>query len=122
MAKKVRRPPAQERVETAFEFPTFDEVAFIRKEFELTWGVAFAGLYAFVTGLLSWLLSIAGIPWYGPVVVSLGLIATAPTVFERLNVRSESFTKGDWAGLFVVMLFGWLALWFLFTNLSPHGI
>jgi len=39
-----------------------------------------------------------------------------------LRTKSAIYTKGDWAGLIALEFFGWLALWFVLLNLSPHAL
>ncbi|HEY1198897.1 MAG TPA: hypothetical protein VGG32_09280 [Thermoplasmata archaeon] len=121
MAKKVRRKPAEEQA-PAFEFPVFDEVAFVTKEFELTYALALAGGFTVLVGVLSWVLSVMGLLWYFVFPVGVLLIALIPFLVRRLRSRSWTYTKGDWAGLIALEFFGWLALWFVLQNLSPHAV
>ncbi|MGD0250524.1 MAG: hypothetical protein ABSB97_06530 [Thermoplasmata archaeon] len=121
MAKKVRRKPEEEAA-TAFEFPVFDDVAFVTKEFELMSALILASVIAALLGIVCWALTISGVPW--PVPFGLGLfgIAFSPFVIRRLRVRSKLYTKGDWVGLIALQFFGWLALWFVLQNVSPHSL
>lgn len=121
MAKKVRRKLEEEEA-AAFEFPVFDEVAFVSKEFEMTYALALAGLFTVLLGILGWALSVAGLFWY--IVFPLGIVvlALSPFVIRRIRPRSSIYTKGDWAGLIALEFFGWLALWFVLQNLSPHAL
>lgn len=121
MAKKVRRKLEEEEA-AAFEFPVFDEVAFMTKEFELTYALALAGAFSAVLGVLGWALSVTGLSWYFVFPLGLVLIAVSPFVIRRLRPRSTVYTKGDWAGLVALEFFGWLALWFVLQNLSPHAL
>ena len=118
MAKKVRRKLEEEEA-AAFEFPVFDEKAFVAKEFEMMWPVALAGLVAILLGILGWALTAAGmfaaIPW---VLGFLGILAS-PFLIRRMRAKSSLYTKGDWAGLIALEFFGWLAIWFVLLNLSP---
>ncbi len=115
MAKKVRRSPEAE-AEAKFEFPAFDEAGFVTKELEMTVALSLASGFAVLLGLLSWLTTNAGLPWWVPILYGLlGLIA-APLAIQRLRARSSLYTKGDWAGLVALVAFGWLALWFVLVN------
>ncbi|HXW67532.1 MAG TPA: hypothetical protein VEL82_06640 [Thermoplasmata archaeon] len=121
MAKKARR-KLEEEEEEAFEFPVFDEAAFARKEFELGTGLILAGLLTVILGVLGWILTASGLPWFAPLVVGLAVIAASPFLIGRLRTLSSQFTKGDWAGLIVLEFFGFLALWFLLLNIAPRAI
>jgi hypothetical protein len=121
MAKKVRRRLEEEEAAKSFEFPVFDDVAFVSHEFELTYATALGALLALAEGLLSWAFSVVGLPWFAAAIVAPAMIIASPFLILRLRSRAIEYTKGDWAGLIVIQLFGWLALWFLFLNLSPHA-
>jgi hypothetical protein len=121
MAKKVRRKPAEEEA-PAFEFPVFDEAAFVAKEFELTIAVSLASAFAVLFGVLSWTLSVVGLLWYIVFPIGILLVALSPFVIQRLRPMWRVYTKGDWAGLIALEFFGWLALWFVLQNLSPKAI
>ncbi len=121
MAKKVRRKLEEEEA-AAFEFPVFDEPGFATKEFEVTWGLAFAGLITVLLGILGWALSVANVNGWVPFGLGiLGIVAT-PLVLRRIRARAALYTKGDWAGLIMMEFFGWLALWFVLLNISPHAV
>lgn len=118
MAKKVRSRP-EESEEHRFEFPVFDEEAFIRHELDLTWGMAMAVVIAIVAGTLSALLSAAGgaaLPVVAPVGLGILLIVASPFLYLRLRPSAESYTKGDWAGMVALEVFGWLGVWFLLIS------
>jgi hypothetical protein len=121
MAKKVRRKPEDVQA-PAFEFPVFDEVAFLTKEYELTYAAALTGGFTVLVGILSWALSVVGLLWYYVFPLGILLIALIPFLVRRLRPRSSTYTKGDWAGLVALEFFGWLALWFVLQNLSPHAV
>ena len=118
MAKKVRRKLEEEEA-AAFEFPAFDEVSFVTKEFEMLAAVALAGCIAILLGILGWALlasgMYAGVPW---ALGFLGLVAS-PFLIRRLRAKSSLYTKSDWAGLIALEFFGWLAIWFVLLNVSP---
>jgi len=122
MAKKVRPKSDDAAAEPAFAFPEFDEAAYLDKEFEITRGMAIAGLLAVGVGIVSWAGTSAGLPWFAQVVFGIvGLIAVYPLV-HALHPRAHVFTMGDWAALFAVVFFGWLAIWFMLLNLLPTTI
>jgi len=121
MAKKVRRKLEEEEA-AAFEFPVFDEVGFVTKEYELMGGVTVASVIAVALGLVGWAMSVVGLPWYPPFLVGLVGIIGSPYLIRRVRARSLLYTKGDWAGLLVLEFFGWLALWFVLVNVSPHAL
>lgn len=121
MAKKVRKRPEDDEPSKSFEFPVFDDVGFVTHEFELTFATALGGLFALIEGLISWAFSVANLPWYAAAIVAPAVIIASPFLILRIRPQARDYTKGDWAGLIVIQLFGWLALWFLFLNLSPHA-
>ncbi|MGC2288899.1 MAG: hypothetical protein WA688_03470 [Thermoplasmata archaeon] len=116
MAKKARK-KLEEAAEPPFEFPTFDSQTFLTHEFEMTTATTIALFVAILLGLLSWALGVVGLPWYAPVAISIAIIALVPVVLTRLRDETKIYTKGDWAGLFLMEIFGWLGFWFLFANL-----
>ncbi len=120
MAKKVRKSKKLEEEEDAsFEFPVFDEFAFVTKEFEMIAPVALAGVIAVLLGILGWALLVANVyaavPW---VLGFLGIVAS-PFLIQRLRAKWHLYTKGDWAALIALEFFGWLAIWFVLLNISP---
>jgi len=121
MAKKVRRKLEEEEA-AAFEFPPFDEAAFASKEFELTYALLLACAMTVLMGVLSWALSVSGIFWYVVFPIGIVLLVVSPFLIRRLRAKSSIYTKGDWAGLLALEFFGWLALWFVLQNLSPHAV
>jgi len=118
MAKKGRRKLEEEEA-ASFEFPVFDEVAFVTKEFELAWALAVACVLAIVLGLVAWLLTYNHVGWYGPFGIAVLGIVVSPMVIGRLRPRSNLYTKADWAALIALEFFGWLALWFVLVNVMP---
>lgn len=117
MAKKARRKMEEEEA-AAFDFPVFDEVAFVTKEFELASALAVAGILTLVIGVISWMLSRSGLFWYVPLGVGVLGIALSPFVIRAVRARSDLYTKADWAGLIALEFFGWLALWFVLVNVT----
>ena len=116
MAKKARR-KVEEAAEPPFEFPVFDSKTFLTHEFEMTTATTIALVVAILLGLLSWSLGVVGLPWFVPVAISVVAIAAVPLVLPRLHEAARTYTKGDWASLFLMEIFGWLGFWFLFANL-----
>jgi len=117
VAKKARRKLEEEEA-AAFEFPVFDEVAFVVKEFEMASAVAIATVLTLVLGAVAWILTRSGIAWYFTFLVGLLGLVASPFVIQRVRARSDLYTKGDWAGLLALEFFGWLALWFVLVNLT----
>ncbi len=117
MAKKVRRKPEEEE-EPAFEFPAFDEVGFVTKEFELTYSFILFCLFAIVLGIFAWVLTTQGISGFVPFGIGVLVLILTPYIVRRLRPRSSLFTTGDWGGLLAMEFFGWLALWFVLVNVS----
>jgi len=118
MAKKARRKLEEEEA-AAFDFPVFDEVAFVTKEFELASALAVATALALFLGLVVWFLTYSHLGWYIPFPLAILGVILSPYVIGRLRPRSHLYTKGDWAGLIALEFFGWIALWFVLVNLMP---
>jgi hypothetical protein len=116
VAKKARRKLEEEEA-AAFEFPPFDESSFATKEFELGRGLLVVGIITLAIGVGSWALTVAGLTVWVPLGVGILIIVASPFLIQRLRERSSLYTKGDWAGLIMMEIFGWFALWFLLLNL-----
>ncbi len=117
MAKKVKR-KLEEEEEAAFEFPAFDDAAFVKKEFKLAQGLLIAGLLSLVAGFLAWGVTLIGGPWWGSFGLGILLSALTPMIVGRLEPASTLFTKGDWMGLIFLVFFGYLAIWLLLLDLG----
>ncbi len=117
MAKKVRRKLEEEEA-AAFEFPVFDELGFVTKEFEMAGALALAVVIALAIGLLAWALTKVGLPWFAPFGLGILVVAGSPFVIGRARRKSDLYTKGDWAGLIALEFFGFLALWFVLVDLT----
>ena len=119
MAKKVRRNPEEEDPEKSFQFPPFDQQAFLNREFEqgrAMWiAVGFAGLL----GGLSYLINRLGLLLVLPIVLGITVVALSPFLIQRLRAKARKYTRGEWAGLILLELFGWLGIWFLLLNVFP---
>lgn len=129
MAKKVRtRPEAAE--EHKFEFPVFDEKTFIRHELELTMGSVLAIGWSVLAAAVSAIISLSGsLGASGPTLdenllasVGLGLliIIASAFLFPRLDRGFASYTRGEWASIFLLEIFGWLGFWLLMAGAFGH--
>ncbi len=119
MAKKVKKKP-QEAEAFHFQFPTFDEKAFFDHEFEQTTAVLLSGGFAVVLGIVSWMLLVASLPWFVPAIIGVVVLALTPYVIRALRQRSNLYKWSDWAGVIAIEFFGWLGVWFLLADVSPH--
>jgi hypothetical protein len=115
MAKKVRRNP-EEVEESKFEFPAFDEAGFVKKELEMTAAVALACGIAALLGVLSWVTWNALLPWWVGFLIGFAGVIGGLIAIQRLRTNSYLYTKSDWAALFALEFFGWIALWFVLVN------
>ena len=121
MAKKARK-KLEEDAEPAFEFPEFDVRKFVHHEFEQSSASIFAIVVAVVLSLASFGLSYLGILAIVPLLVGLAGIVFSPFVLQRIRPKAVEYTKGDWAGLIVIELFGWLGGWFLLLNVARVAV
>ena len=123
MAKKARRrteEQAKEEESHHFQFPEFEELKWILHELELSLALAVAFVITVGLAVLSWAYDQATSSFlFLPLLVGIGVIAFSPTIIQKLRPLSHEYTRGDWAGLIVVELLGWLGLWFLFLNVAP---
>jgi hypothetical protein len=119
VAKKVKKKP-QEAEAFHFQFPTFDEQSFVDHEFEQTAAVLIAGGFAVLLGLISWMMIVISLPWFAPAIVGVVVLVLTPYVIRALRQRSNLYKWSDWAGLIAIEFFGWLAIWFLLADISPH--
>jgi hypothetical protein len=123
VAKKARRKLEEEDEVHTFQFPPFDETAFLAHEFEQSRATGIAFGIALGLGAISYLIDRANLGGFLivlPVVVGLGVIAFSPYLFQRLRPNTApEYTRGDWASLLLMQIFGWLGFWFLLLNAFP---
>jgi hypothetical protein len=116
VAKKAKR-KIEEEEEAKFDFPVFDDRAFVTHELELTW----ATLIAFGLAVLAALLSTIGQRALAPVIglaIGVAFLIGGPLLIRNLRISSGDYTKGDWAGVILILFFAWLGLWFLFQSVA----
>lgn len=124
MAKKAVRKMEEDDEYRNFEFPVFDEAKFLRHEFEQTYATLLAFLFAIVIAAISLGIATATAPALGTTTAGLAafaaglvvLVAT-PYLVQRLRPSSTEYTRGEWAALLLLEIFGWLGVWFLLTDL-----
>ncbi len=122
MAKKVRsRPEATE--ESKFEFPVFDERAFIRHELSLTTGSVLAIGWALLAAVLSSIISLIGggtLHLVGAASLGLLVVVSSGVLFPRIDRDFATYTRGDWASVFLLEIFAWLGIWLLLAGAFGH--
>jgi hypothetical protein len=116
VAKKAKRRLEEDEQYRSFEFPTFDEPKFIHHEFEQT--VATVIAFGFAVGLGAFSFAVGGTVLTALValVVSVAVIVFTPWLFQRIRPLAAEYTKGEWAGILMMEIFGWLGIWFLLTD------
>ncbi|MGA7922898.1 MAG: hypothetical protein WCA77_02860 [Thermoplasmata archaeon] len=119
MAKKVRKKPDEEAEFRNFQFPEFDEAKFYRHEFDQTYATVAAIAVALLLGVVSYLVDTVGFLLFVPPILGIAGVAFSPWLIQRVHVPQTPFTKGEWAGLFLLEIFGWLGVWFLLLNVFP---
>ena len=119
MAKKVKKKLEEDEEARSFTFPEFDVPGFLKHEFEQSAATLIAVLLSVVLALVCFGLDRTILPVVVPLGVGIALIVASPFVIMRLRPDTSGYTKGDWAGLIVTELFGWLGVWFLLLNLIP---
>jgi hypothetical protein len=118
MAKKARQ--KTEDTEPAFEFPEFDEHGFLQHEYEQYYATVIAFVLGVVIGIVAFLVGRFSVPVEVPLGVGVaGLIGGALGI-RQIRPLSKDYTKGDWASLVVLMLFGFLAFWLLLAGFIPQ--
>ena len=128
MAKKARKKLEDDAEASSFQFPEFDEHQFIAHEFEQTVATGFAILVAVGAAVLSFGIDrgLSGfsqptLQWVVPLAVAVALIAFSPFLLQRLRRSAPEYTRGDWATVILLEVFGWLGFWFLFSDVfGPH--
>lgn len=117
MAKKAVRKLEEDDEYRNFEFPAFDEGKFLSHEFEQTYATLLAFVLAVVVGLVSYAVSLTPLGALAGFGAGLVLIVTTPYLIQRLRPSSSEYTRGEWAALLLLEIFGWLGVWFLVTDL-----
>jgi hypothetical protein len=128
VAKKARKKLEEDAEAGSFQFPEFDEHAFIEHENEQTIATGFALLLAVVLAAVSFGIDrgLAGfsqptLQWLVPMAVSIGAIAFSPLILQRFRGDAPEYTRGDWASVILLEVFGWLGFWFLLSDvLGSH--
>jgi hypothetical protein len=115
VAKKVR--PKTEEEAAGFEFPVFDEHKFVHHEFEQTMATLIAFGLSMVLAVASYLLGRLNLTFVLPLIAGLAGIVFSPSIVQRLRPLASEYTRGEWAGLILLELFGWLGVWFLLTDI-----
>lgn len=118
MAKKVRKKPDELEEYRSFHFPEFNEGQFLTHEFDQMSGTLASIAIAAGLGVASFFISHIGIP-YVPIVLAIVVVFFSPMLIRRIHRPTTPFTKGEWAGFFLMEIFGWLGIWFLLLNLYP---
>ena len=126
MAKKARKKLEEEAEAASFSFPEFDEEAFVRHEFEQTIAMGFAVAVSILLAVLSFGLdrglsgvSPSTLQWVLPVVIALAVTAFSPFLLQRLRNGAPDYTRGDWATVILLEVFGWIGFWFLLSDVFP---
>lgn len=120
MAKKARRKMEEAEEAHHFEFPAFDEAKFVLHELEQSRALLIAFVLTVALAVLSWAFDrVVGALVFVPLLIGIGVIAFSPSVIQRIRPLAHEYTRGDWAGLIVVEVMGWLGLWFLLLNVAP---
>jgi hypothetical protein len=117
VAKKARRKD-EEDATPSFEFPEFDEQAFLAHEFEQFRATVLAFSLGVALGIAAFLIGDLGFSPYLPLIVGFVGTAALALVIRQLRPASSEYTKGDWASLIVLIFFGFLGVWFLAANLA----
>jgi hypothetical protein len=119
----------EEDDEVGFEFPEFDEAAFIAHESEQTVATAIALVFALLLAGISFAIdSVAGGHVVGgiapliyiPPVLGVAVVIASVFIIGRLRPASTDYTKGDWASLLLIQIFGWIGIWFVLTDVFLH--
>jgi hypothetical protein len=126
MAKKKK---LEEEEAVGFEFPEFDEAAFITHETEQTYATAIAlaiaillAFTAFAIDALAGRASVGGTDplVFVPPILGVAVIIASPFLIGWLRPASSDYTKGDWASLLLIEIFGWIGIWFVLTDVLLH--
>jgi hypothetical protein len=97
-------------------------------EWEQTIATGFALVVAVALAVVSWAID-RGLSGFSqpvlqgvvPVALAIGVIAFSPLILLRLRRGKPEYTRGDWASVILLELFGWLGFWFLISDvLGTH--
>jgi hypothetical protein len=119
MAKKAKRRSEEQEAEEAFKFPEFDVNKFVEHEYEQARAMWVALGLAGALGAAAYLCDRFHLPLVLPIVLGIAVIIASPFIIRRLRSRSKEYTRGEWASLFMMQIFGWLGIWFLLLNVFP---
>ncbi len=95
--------------------PEFDEVRFMRKEMEGAKAAIATVGYAFVIGLISYSLTVAGVA-YVAALIGFASLYGLKYLYPLLKLDVSKFDRKSWAGNGAIFLFAWLAFWILLLN------
>jgi hypothetical protein len=128
MAKKAQKKLEDDQATNFFEFPEFDVKGFIDHEFEQSYATAFALIFAVALAVVSFGIDrgLSGysqptLQWVLPLAISVGAIIFSPFFLQRLRSGAKSYTRGDWASVILLEVFGWLGFWFLLSDVFHIG-
>jgi len=114
MAKKARKKGEEEE---AFEFPEFDERAFLRHEFGQFYATMLAFAFGVIDGAAAWAVGDASQSVLVAFGAGVALVVGAAYAIRRIRADATDYTRGDWASLIALMFFSFLGIWFLLADL-----
>jgi hypothetical protein len=116
VAKK-RRQKEVKKEDYDFNFPEFDEVKFIKKEFTKAKVAFITAGYAVVIAIVSWiLLNISFENWQIPVIIGFAAVFTLPLVLQKIKIDISEYEWKSWIGAGAIYIFIWLAVFILLCN------
>lgn len=119
MAKKAKRKLEEDEEYRSFQFPEFDDEKFLAHEFEQTYATGIAFGFAGAMAAVSYAVDRLNVPALAAAAAAIALLVAGPFVIRKVRPLASEYTKGDWAGLIVMMVFGWLGIWFVLLNVFP---
>ena len=98
-------------------FPKFDEKEYIQKEMQTTRVIIITLGYAAMVGIISFAICRVS-PRFWPLSFLLGLFAIVNLrmFYEKLDLDTSKFEKGNWIGNGMMTFFCWLAVWIILSN------